>query len=94
MTRVALLNPDIWTDLFFDNRVALLEALDGLMARLGEYRAALAEKDTAKMHELLAQGRDARLAEMCNFVKEQDPRYCCVVKVEQSYASALPEEDQ
>ena len=38
--------------------------------------------------------KDARLAEMCNFVKEQDPRYCCMVKVEQSYASALPEEDQ
>ena len=39
-------------------------------------------------------GKDARLAEMCNFVKEQDPGYCCMVKVEQSYASALPEEDQ
>ena len=38
--------------------------------------------------------KDARLAEMCNFVKEQDPRYCCMVKVEQSYASTLPEEDQ
>ena len=38
--------------------------------------------------------KDARLAEMCNFVKEQDPGYCCMVKVEQSYASALPEEDQ
>ena len=35
--------------------------------------------------------KDARLAEMCNFVKEQDPKYCCVVKVEQSYASALPD---
>ena len=38
--------------------------------------------------------KDARLAEMCNFVKEQDPGYCCVVKVEQSYASVPPEEDQ
>ena len=38
--------------------------------------------------------KDARLAEMCNFVKEQDPGYCCMVKVEQSYASAQPEEDQ
>jgi len=38
--------------------------------------------------------KDARLAEMCNFVKEQDPGYCCMVKVEQSYASTLPEEDQ
>ena len=31
------------------------------------------------------------LAKMCQFVKEQDPKYCCVVKVEQSYASALPD---
>ena len=35
---------------------------------------------------------DQMLAKMCQFVKEQDPKYCCVVKVEQSYASALPEE--
>ena len=35
---------------------------------------------------------DQMLAKMCQFVKEQDPKYCCVVKVEQSYASALPDE--
>ena len=34
---------------------------------------------------------DQMLAKMCQFVKEQDPTYCCVVKVEQSYASALPD---
>lgn len=34
---------------------------------------------------------DQMLAKMCQFVKEQDPKYCCVVKVEQSYASALPD---
>ena len=34
---------------------------------------------------------DQILAKMCQFVKEQDPKYCCVVKVEQSYASALPD---
>ena len=38
--------------------------------------------------------KDARLAEMCNFVKEQDPKYCCVIKVEQSYASVPPEEER
>ena len=27
---------------------------------------------------------DQMLAKMCQFVKEQDPKYCCVVKVEQS----------
>ncbi len=35
---------------------------------------------------------DQMLAKMCQFVKEQDSKYCCVVKVEQSYASALPDE--
>ena len=35
---------------------------------------------------------DQMLAKMCQFVKEQDPKYCCVVKVEQSYASALPDQ--
>ena len=34
---------------------------------------------------------DQMLAKMCQFVQEQDPKYCCVVKVEQSYASALPD---
>ena len=34
---------------------------------------------------------DQMLAKMCQFVKEQDQKYCCVVKVEQSYASALPD---
>ena len=37
---------------------------------------------------------DQMLAKMCQFVKEQDPKYCCVIKVEQSYASAPPEEEQ
>ena len=35
--------------------------------------------------------KDVKLAEMCQFVKEQDPKYCCVIKVEQSYASAMPD---
>ena len=34
---------------------------------------------------------DQMLAKMCQFVKEQEPKYSCVVKVEQSYASALPD---
>ena len=34
---------------------------------------------------------DQMLAKMCQFVKEQYPKHCCVVKVEQSYASALPD---
>ena len=33
--------------------------------------------------------KDEMLAAMCQFVHEQDPKYSCVVKVEQSYASCL-----
>ena len=35
--------------------------------------------------------KDEMLAAMCQFVTQQDPKYSCVVKVEQSYASALPD---
>ncbi len=35
--------------------------------------------------------KDKMLAEMCSFVTSQDPKYSCVVKVEQSYAAPLPD---
>lgn len=62
MTRVARLDPDIWTDLFLANRDALLVTLEGLIARLDGYRAALASRDADALHALLAAGRAARLA--------------------------------
>lgn len=62
MTRVARLDPDIWTDLFFANRTALLDVLDGLIDRLGHYRAALAANDPAALRALLAKGRAERLS--------------------------------
>ncbi len=33
--------------------------------------------------------QNAILAEMCSFVTEQDPKYSCIIKLEQSYASAV-----
>ena len=62
MTRVARLDPAIWTDLFLANRDALLVTLEGLVARLDGYRAALAARDADALRALLAAGRDARLA--------------------------------
>ena len=61
MTRVARLDPDVWTDLFRANREGLLETLDGLLARLARYRDALAADDAATLCALLAAGREARL---------------------------------
>ena len=36
--------------------------------------------------------KDEMLARMCQFVHEQDPKYSCVIKVEQSYATVPHEE--
>jgi prephenate dehydrogenase len=66
MTRVARLDPDIWRDLFLENSSALLDALDGLIARLGEYRRAIAAEDGTALRELLAAGRSARMATLAD----------------------------
>jgi prephenate dehydrogenase len=61
MTRVARLDPDIWTNLFLANREALSDVLGGLTERLSEFKAALDAADADAMRRLLVQGRDARL---------------------------------
>ena len=60
MTRVATVDPDIWTDLFLSNRESLSAVLTRLIDRLGEYRDALAAADAPRLHALLAEGRAAK----------------------------------
>lgn len=62
MTRVAKLNEDMWTELFFDNRDALLPEINGLIDRLVAYRDALAAKDHQAMKQLLREGREIKEA--------------------------------
>ena len=57
LTRVAKLNENMWTDLFFMNRDALLYELDTILAGLTEYRDALAQQDGDRMRSLLKEGR-------------------------------------
>ena len=57
MTRVAFLNADMWTELFFDNQEALIRETDTLMDHLQQLRNALAENDRDTVHSLLEQGR-------------------------------------
>jgi len=61
MTRVAKLDPDMWTELFMENREPLLAEVECLLQRLGEYRDALATGDADQMRALLAAGRDQKL---------------------------------
>lgn len=60
LTRVAKLDPDMWTELFLENREPLLHELDGLIERLMEYREALEASDESKVRALLAAGRDQK----------------------------------
>lgn len=57
MTRVAWLNPAMWTELFLENRDYLLQELDQIIASLGEYRDALDRRDGAELEHLLEEGR-------------------------------------
>ena len=60
MTRVARLNEHMWTELFFDNREALLPEVEGLVERLTAYRDALRDNDRQAMMQLLREGREIK----------------------------------
>ena len=57
MTRVAWLNPQMWAELFLENREYLLQELDGFMESLSQYRAAIAGGDRETLEQLLDEGR-------------------------------------
>lgn len=61
MTRVAKLDPDMWTELFLKNRDNLLEELDGLLRQLEQYRAALAGCRRDDLWDLLSEGNKRKI---------------------------------
>ena len=62
LTRVARLNPQMWTELMMDNRDLLKGELDGLIARLTEYSKALGENDEQRLFDLLKEGSDLKIS--------------------------------
>lgn len=57
LTRVAKLNPQMWTELFLENADDLVEEIDTITAHLAEYRKAIAENDAETLFRLLDDGR-------------------------------------
>jgi len=57
MTRVAWLNPELWAELFLENRDFLLEELKTLSDSLGKYEKAIREDDHDELIRLLEEGR-------------------------------------
>ena len=72
MTRVAKLNEEMWTELFFDNKENLLTEIDGLIERLGEYKCALYENDAETMKQLLKEGRERKALADRKYEKNPD----------------------
>ncbi len=60
MTRVAWLNEQMWTELFFENAEPLIYELDTIINSLEEYKDALEHGDKEKMLRLLRDGRIAK----------------------------------
>lgn len=60
LTRVAWLNPDMWTELFIENKDNLLRELDFLMNSLARYRDAIDAEDAETLRRLLEDGKAAK----------------------------------
>jgi prephenate dehydrogenase len=59
-TRIAAGDPDLWTAIVTQNRVALLDALGRLQDRLTTFKTALMMQDGTAVHSLLAQAKEVR----------------------------------
>ena len=61
MTRIAAGHPAIWLDICAENRPAIVDALDALMARLGVLRQSVAEDERDALLAELSRAREARV---------------------------------
>ena len=60
MTRVAWLNPTMWTQLFLENKDNLIFEIDHLQNELAKYRKALEDDDFDGLRDLLDEGRQIK----------------------------------
>lgn len=56
LTRVAKLNPRMWTELFMENRENLVTEIDGIIAELKKYSDAIKNDDAETLEKLLDEG--------------------------------------
>jgi prephenate dehydrogenase len=57
LTRVAWLNPQMWGELFMENKDCLLKELDTFITSLQQYKAAMETNDLPELVRLLDEGR-------------------------------------
>ena len=60
LTRVAKLNPTMWTELFLGNKEYLLQAIEDVEKRIAEYKEAIMNEDEQRLMELLQDGTEKK----------------------------------
>ena len=60
MTRVAILDPEMWSELCIENADMLVAHLDVLTDNLAQYRDALSQRDSQRLTTLLSDGVEAK----------------------------------
>lgn len=60
LTRVAMLNDEMWSSIFLKNKAFLLEEIDTVIENLCQYKAALEEEDAERLRMLLKEGSDLK----------------------------------
>lgn len=61
MTRVARLNPTMWTELMTENSDYLTDEIDALISRLTDLKNAVKDKDKATLYSLLNEGNERKI---------------------------------
>ena len=61
LTRVARLNPSMWSELFLENKDYLLFELNGLLDRIAAYRDAIENDNEEELTRLLEEGRKRKI---------------------------------
>ncbi len=72
MTRIAAGHPGIWPDICSENREAIVDELDELIAALQGVRDIVADGDRAALVEILDRARSARIALPARFSRPED----------------------
>ena len=60
LTRVAWLNPQMWAELFLENKKNILSELDFYIDSLNTYRNAIANEDMGSLISLLEEGKKCK----------------------------------
>lgn len=59
-TRIVASSPEMWNDIFFANKEAMIEQIDGMQQQLADARASLAQDEQSQLFDWFKQASDKR----------------------------------